>query len=133
MRRHRESIWTKAAVSMAAAVSCGLLCTMAALLLSAAVIFYVLKDIGTAGGFAAVSLAAGAYTGAFIYGKYRRKRGLLCGMLCGAVMFGVIAACTFAVIGDIPGIKKLLLLTVSGAAGGVAGVNSKRPKGLMDQ
>ena len=84
MRRHRESIWTKAAVSMAAAVSCGLLCTMAALLLSAAVIFYVLKDIGTAGGFAAVSLAAGAYTGAFIYGKYRRKRGMLCGMLCGA-------------------------------------------------
>ena len=47
-------------------------------------------------------------------------------------MYAVIAAAGVILLGEPAGIKKLLLLTVSGAAGGVSGVNSARPKKLMD-
>lgn len=133
MRRHRRSLWTNSGLSVAAAVLTGLCCTAAAAAALAALLFYVMKDMAMAEAFAGAALAFGAYTGAFLYGKYRRRKGLFGGSLCGAVMYIVIAAAAIAVTGELPSIKKLLLLTVFGAAGGVAGVNSKRPKKLRDQ
>ncbi len=133
MRRHRKSLWASGALSMTAAVCCGLACTAAAAVLSAALIYYVLGDMGLSSAFAGFSLGAGACIGAYVYGKYRRRKGLFGGSLCGAVMYVVIAAAGIVLTGEPSGIKKLLLLIICGAAGGVAGVNSKRPKGLMDQ
>lgn len=133
MRRHRKSLWTNSGLSVAAAVLLGLGCTLAAAAALAALLFYVMKDMAMADAFAGAALAFGAYTGAFVYGKYRRRKGLFGGSLCGAVMYLVIAAVSIAVSGEVTGIKKLLLLTAFGAAGGVAGVNSKRPKKLRDQ
>ena len=133
MRRHRRSLWTNSGLSVAAAVLTGLCCTAAAAALLAALLFYVMKDMSMAGAFAGAALAFGAYTGAYVYGKYRRRKGLFGGSLCGAVMYIVIASASIACLGEVTGIKKLLLLTVFGAAGGVAGVNSKRPKKLRDQ
>ena len=133
MRRHRRSLWTNSGLSVAAAVLTGLCCTAAAAAALAALLFYVMKDMAMAEAFACAALAFGAYTGAFLYGKYRRRKGLFGGSLGGAVMYIVIAAAAIAVTGERPSIKKLLLLTVFGAAGGVAGVNSKRPKKLRDQ
>lgn len=133
MRRHRRSLWTNSGLSVAAAVLLGLGCTLAAAALLAALLFYVMRDMSMAGAFAGAALSFGAYTGAYIYGKYRRRKGIFGGSLCGAVMYIVIAAAAFSISGEITGIKKLLLLTVFGAAGGVAGVNSKRPKKLRDQ
>lgn len=133
MGRHRKSIWTNSGLSMAAAVLLGLGCTGAAAAALAALLFYVMKDMSMAGAFAGAALALGAYTGAFVFGKYRRRKGLFGGSLCGALMYLVIAGAGIALTGELTGIKKLLLLTVFGAAGGVAGVNSKRPKNLRDQ
>ena len=133
MRRYRRSIWTNIPLSAAVSVLCGLLATAAAWLLLSALLFFVMKDIKPAGSFSGAALAFGAYTGSFLYGKYRRRRGLFGGSLCGAVMYGVLSVCSIIILGVPSGIKKLLLLTVFGAAGGVAGVNSKRPRKLMDQ
>ena len=133
MRRHRKSLWTNSWLSAAAAVLTGLVCTIGASAVLAALLFYVMKDMAMAGAFAGAALALGDYAGAFVYGRYRRRRGLFGGSLCGAVMYLVISAATIAATGEVTGIKKLLLLTVFGAAGGVAGVNSKRPKNLRDQ
>ena len=133
MRRHRKSLWTNSWLSAAAAVLTGLVCTIGASAVLAALLFYVMKDMAMAGAFAGAALALGAYAGAFVYGRYRRRRGLFGGSLCGDVMYLVISAAAIAATGEVTGIKKLLLLTVFGAAGGVAGVNSKRPKNLRDQ
>ncbi|MBR0512367.1 MAG: TIGR04086 family membrane protein [Ruminococcus sp.] len=133
MRRHRKSLWANGAMSMAAAVLLGLGSAAAAAALLAALLFYVMKDMAMTGAFAGAALAAGAYTGAFVYGKYRRRKGLFGGSMCGAFMYAVISAWAIAAAGGFPDIKKLLLLTAFGAAGGVAGVNSKRPEKLRDQ
>lgn len=133
MRRHRRSLWTNSWLSVTAAVLTGLVCTGGVSAVLAALLFYVMRDMAMADAFAGAALVMGAYTGAFVYGRYRRRRGLFGGSLCGAVMYLVISAAAIAVTGEMTGIKKLLLLTVFGAAGGVAGVNSKRPRNLRDQ
>lgn len=133
MRKHRKGLWARPVPSMAVAVCCGLACTGAATVLSAVIVYYIMKDISLVPAFAGFSLAAGACTGAYIYGKYRRRKGLLGGTLCGALMYAVIAAAGIMILGEPAGIKKLLLLAFCGGAGGVAGVNSKRPKNLIDQ
>ena len=74
----------------------------------------------------------GSFSGAYLGGKYRRRRGIIEGALCGLLMYAVFSAAGLVLTGSPAGIKKLLLLTVSGAAGGVCGVNSKRPKRLME-
>lgn len=132
MRRHRRSIWASGPLSLSAAVICGLICTAAAAAFFAALIYWVLRDMRFASALSGAALAAGAYTAAFIYGKYRRRKGLFGGSLCGALIYIVLLICGIVFLGEITGIKKLLLLTVFGAAGGAAGVNSKRPKNLRD-
>ena len=133
MRRHRRSIWTNAPLSAAAAVFGGILTTAAAWLILSAVLFFIMGDMKLIKAFAGAALAFGGYTGAFLYGKYRRRRGLFGGSLCGLLMYAALSILGAFILGAPADIKKLLLLTVSGAAGGVAGVNSKRPKKLMDQ
>lgn len=133
MGRITERLWQNEIFSMAVSVCFGFACTFASILVSAVLIMYVMKDMTIAGGLVGAALAGGAYAGAFVNGKYRRRKGMLRGALCGAVMYGILAVCGMIYSGEAAGIKKLLLLAVFGAAGGVAGVNSKRPKGLMDQ
>ena len=133
MGRHRKSLWTNSVLSMAAAVLTGLCCTAAAAAVLAALLYYVMKDMSMTGAFAGAALAFGAYAGAYLYGKYRRRKGLFGGSLCGALIYLVAAAAGIVLTGELTGIKKLLLLTAFGAAGGVAGVNSKRPKNFRDQ
>ena len=133
MRKHRRSIWTNVPLSAAAAVFCGLSVTAASWLLLSAVLFFVMRDMNLVRAFAGASCVFGGYGGAYIYGRYRRSRGLLGGFLCGALMYGAVSIIGLSLLGAPAGIKKLLLLTVFGAAGGVAGVNSKRPRKLRDQ
>lgn len=133
MRRHRRSLWTNTAFSYAAAVLCGMICAAFTALFLAALIFFVMRDMKLVKSFATASLAFGAYTGAFLHGKYRRRKGIFAGSLCGVLMYAAVSISCFIICGQPTGIKKLLLLAVFGAAGGVAGVNSKRPSSLMDQ
>ena len=47
-------------------------------------------------------------------------------------MYAVLSLASIITDGSLPVIKKLLLLAISCAAGGVVGVNSKRPKKLRN-
>ena len=132
MRKQKNSIWTNAPLCAAVAVIFGLCITGIAWLLLSAVLFYIMGDMKLIKAFAAAALTTGSYTGSFLYGKYHRRKGLFGGSFCGALMFGAVNIAGIIILGVPADIKKLLLLTVSGAAGGVTGVNSKRPKKLMD-
>ena len=133
MRRHRKSLWSSPVFSMAVSVILGVVSMAAGIVLSTTLIFFVLKDIGLTRALTGGAIALGAYISGFVYGKYRRRKGLFCGTLCGVLIYAVISAVGIIFLGQPMGIKKLLLLSVFGAAGGVTGVNSKRPKKLWDQ
>lgn len=91
-----------------------------------------LDDMRFSGALTSAACASGSFTGAYLGGKYRRRKGLVRGTLCGLMMYTVFSAAGLILTGSPSGIKKLLLLTVSGASGGVCGVNSKRPGHLME-
>ena len=133
MRRHRKSLWASPVFSMMLSVILGMVSMAAGIVLSTTLIFFVLKDIRLTRALTGGAIALGAYISGFVYGKYRRRKGLFCGTFCGVVIYAVISSIGIIVIGHPVGIKKLLLLSVFGAEGGVAGVNSKRPKKLWDQ
>lgn len=130
MHRHRRSLWTCLLPSIALSACAGLSIIIGCTALFSAFTLYLMDSMEFNGFFARFSLAAGSTLGGYICGRFRRRRGLAEGILCGAVMYAVIAIAGLAAAGTLPGIKKLLLLIVCGAAGGVTGVNSKRPKGL---
>lgn len=74
------------------------------------------------------ALCVGSYFGGYIAAKRRRQSGLLMGMLCGLMMFGVIFAGSYifaGAAGGFSGSAKLVMTLLFGAAGGIIGVNSK--------
>ena len=96
-----------------------------------AVLYLFFDDLSFAGLFSTAACILGCFAGAFSGGKLRRRRGLVDGVICGLLIYVIFSAGSILTAGCLTGIRKLLLLVVSGASGGVAGVNSKRPKRLM--
>ena len=133
MRRNKKSLWSNAAISIIISAMAGLAASLMCICIFSAVIFLALRDMGLSDVLAAVSLAAGGTVGSYICGRYRRHRGAVNGIICGAVMYAFILAAGIILPIEAAGIKKLLLLAVSGCTGGVYGVNSKRPLSLRDQ
>lgn len=130
MRHHRQSLWTNTFFSFAVSVSVGIGCIILGSVLASLLSFFLFKNLIFADIFMILSFIAGGVISGNICGKYRRHRGLIDGIICGGVLYTVIfIAGTF--IGEFTDIKKLLLLVIAGAVGGVSGVNSKRPKNLM--
>ena len=101
----------------------GGVCTVAAAALTSAAVYYAIGSVVLEGLSAALDLLAGGFFGGRAAGALSRRRGLLCGALTGALMYAVLAAAGIASAGMLPGIRKLLLLVLSGTAGGVCGVN----------
>lgn len=130
MRRHRQSLWTNTLFSFAVPVSAGVVCIFLCSVFFSAITFFVLKSVQFQNIFTMVSLAAGGTVSGQICGKYRRKRGLIDGIICGAALYFLIFTAGI-IMSETADIKKLLLLIIAGAVGGVSGVNSKRPKSLM--
>ena len=130
MRRYRQSPWSNLFFSLGASVLCGSAAMLTAAGALSALSYYVLGSTQFIGFFAALSAAAGGFAAGYVCGRYRRRYGLLSGIACGALLYGLLSAIGTASLGAPADIKKLLLLTVAGAAGGVAGVNSKRPRSL---
>ena len=81
---------------------------------------------------ATAAIVLSGFSGAFLCGKYRRKHGIAEGTLCGIIIFALITVISVVITDNIPDLKKLVLLALSGAVGGVCGVNSKRPDKLMN-
>lgn len=130
MRRHRQSLWTNTFFSFAIPVSAGIICMFLLSVIFSVIAFLVFKNMMFADIFTVVSLMTGGVASGYICGKYRRHRGLIDGTVCGCILYGVILA-VGSCAGEFTDIRKLLLLAVAGAVGGVSGVNSKRPKNLM--
>lgn len=132
MRRHRKSVWTNNIISLTIAVLAGIALIFIIALLSAVVMYCILGDVKVSGVFSLISITVGTYASTYFCGKYRRKHGLAGGIMCGVIIYTVIAICGAVFLGEFTGVKKLLLLTVSGATGGVTGVNSKRPENFTE-
>ena len=130
MRRHRQSLWTNTFFSFAVPVLAGTACIILCSIIFALLAFFVFRNMMFADIFTILSLVAGGTTSGYICGKYRRHRGLIDGIICGGTLYILIFTVgTFS--GEFTDMKKLLLLVIAGAVGGVSGVNSKRPKNLM--
>ncbi|MDE6035096.1 MAG: TIGR04086 family membrane protein [Ruminococcus sp.] len=132
MRRHRKSVWTNSITSLTIAVLAGISLIMITALLLAVVMYCVLGDMKVSAIFSIIAMVTGTYASTYFCGKFRRKHGLTEGIMCGVIIYTLIAICGIIFLGELTGIKKLVLLTVSGAVGGVAGVNSKRPKNFTE-
>lgn len=132
MRRHRKSVWTNSITSLTISVLAGIAIIFITALLSAVIMYCILGDMKVSKIFSIISMVTGTYASTYFCGKFRRKHGLAEGIMCGVIIYTLIAICGAVFLGELTGIKKLLLLTVSGAAGGVAGVNSKRPENFTE-
>lgn len=131
MRSHRQSPWTNTFFSFAVPIVIGALCIGGCCMFFSALTFFVLETMQFTGIFNAAALAAGGVVSGYVCGKYRRRYGLLDGIICGGVLAAVLVICGLTFSGAIPMLWKPILMTVSGAVGGVTGVNSKRPEKLM--
>ncbi len=132
MHRHRKSVWTNSLLSITLSVLIGITFIFLFAVLLSVIMYYVLGDMKVSSVFSVVAICAGTYSATYICGKYRRKRGIAEGVMCGVIIYTVMAILGVIFLGEITGIKKLLLLVLSGGAGGVTGVNSKRPKNYME-
>lgn len=132
MRRHHQSIWTNSRLSITMAAGIGLAVVLLFTMFFSAIIYFLMDDMSFADFSSTVSLSVGAILGGYICGRFRRKRGLIEGIICGAVMYTALSIAGIVANTGILDIKKLLLLMAFCAAGGVSGVNSKRPKNYRD-
>ena len=130
MRRHRPSLWSNTFFSFAAPSAVGIAVIIMCCIIFSMLTFFVLKTMIFLPYFSIISLFCGGFSAGGVCGKFRRRRGLIDGIICGCILSGVVIAAS-AAVGGFPSIKKLLLLLAAGAVGGVMGVNSKRPKNLM--
>lgn len=130
MHQHRKSIWTNLVLSILISAATGLCTVLVCTALFSAFTYSLMDSMEFSGFFSVVSLICGAASGGYVCGRFRRRRGLAEGFICGVVIY--VAMCVLGLVcaGELPGIKRLLLLTAFCAAGGVIGVNSKRPKRL---
>lgn len=130
MRRHRQSLWSNTFFSFAAPSAAGIAVIILCCIIFSMITFFVLKSMMFLPYFSIISLFCGGFSAGEICGKFRRRRGLIDGIICGCILSAAVIIAS-AAVGGFPGIKKLLLLIIAGAVGGVIGVNSKRPKNLM--
>lgn len=130
MRSNRQSIWTNSLLSFIASAAVGILSTLIVTALMALFAFLFISDLRAIRFISLIPLFAGAFSGSFFCGKHRRKKGLIEGIICGILLYFTLLIFGIIFAGSFAGLKKLLLLVVSGAIGGVTGVNSKRPKSL---
>jgi len=129
-RNITETVWENTFLSMIVSILCGILSIILLCIVFSAVILYFLKDMKYMNAFCYFIFSTGIYSGTYICGKYRRKKGLAEGALSGIIIFLTVLFSGFLITGNIPEIKKLFILLICGAVGGIKGVNSKRPRKL---
>lgn len=81
-----------------------------------------------AGAMAMIALCVGSYIAGFIAAFCHHKNGLMTGLFCGAVLFGLFFLVSIVIPGGAMGLHtlaRLLLVLCSAAIGGVFGVNFK--------
>ena len=124
-------LFQKRFAGLVAAALLGTAVTAACLAVMALVMCIFLESMQLSRLLSTAACAAGSFFGSYTGGKYRRRKGLVGGIICGGVMWCIFLAVSLVFTGNITGIRKLLLLVVFSGAGGVSGVNSERPRHLM--
>lgn len=74
------------------------------------------------------SICIGCFSSGFILARHRRKKGIWLGIMCGLLIYAAAFLISAALLGwleEIGSLGKFILIIICGAAGGVAGVNSK--------
>ncbi|MBQ8582886.1 MAG: TIGR04086 family membrane protein [Ruminococcus sp.] len=132
MRKYSRSLWEKALPGLAVSSLFGSLCGMVLAMLFSVFVYLFMDNTKFIGVLATAAIVLSGFSGAFLCGKYRRKHGIAEGTLCGIIIFALITVISVVITDNIPDLKKLVLLALSGAVGGVCGVNSKRPDKLMN-
>ena len=87
MRRKYRSIWGNAVLSFAAAMLFGTACMLAAVIIVSALSYFVLDTMEFAELLSYAPLIVGGYSDGYIYGRYRRRRGMIDGAACGGLMY----------------------------------------------
>ncbi len=75
-----------------------------------------------------LSISAGGYFSAYLYGKQKRHNGIVNGIKCGGILYIILFLFGIIYLKAFPPlrlIRLLILLVIAGSAGGIVGVNSK--------
>lgn len=128
-RRKREKRLSAGVIPYSAA---GLAVMIGVVAVTSAITYFLIGSMEYSIFFTSAAESLGAFSGGYICGKFRRRHGIGEGILCGGIMYAAVSVVSLAVFGKLKGIMSLLRLTITGAAGGVWGVNSKRPKNLRE-
>lgn len=73
-------------------------------------------------------ICSGGLLSGYLYGKNKRRKGILNGVVCGSVIYTAIFIFGIFYLKALPPLRLLrflIMLCISGAVGGVAGVNSR--------
>lgn len=109
-------------------ISCGVGIAVTAVMLFLFALLLSVRDLphGAIEPMATVAMILGAMTAGFTCSRLCKEKGLLLGMLCGLILFGVLTLGGMTVSDDGLGVAawlRLAILTLSGGIGGVFGVN----------
>ncbi|MEG2174866.1 MAG: TIGR04086 family membrane protein [Oscillospiraceae bacterium] len=120
----------KYAIVMLKAVTIGLLVTMAMLLLFSFMLDRKEIPFSLISPMSVFSLMAGAMAAGFMAARELRVRGMLLGALCGFLIFVVLllASCLSAFDMGPQAITKMSISVISGAIGGILGVNFRHKR-----
>lgn len=114
-------------ITMLKAVTFGLLATTAVLLLFSFVMCK--KDVPFVllNPFSAGLLMLGSFLSGYLAARRIRERGMMVGALCGLIIFSLLMLASFMSRFDVglAALIKLVISVVSGAIGGIIGVNAK--------
>jgi putative membrane protein (TIGR04086 family) len=130
MGRNGKKLWDSVLFGFGISVGFGLLCGFACCMICSAASYFIFNGMMFTGIFSYICLMVSGYCGGWLCGKYRRKFGLIEGAVCGGIMYGIILVISLQ-MGEFTSPVKLIVLGISGAFGGISGVNTIRPKGLM--
>ena len=109
-------------------VGMGTVTTIACLMLFAFVMTRLDVSEGMVSTFGSVAVCVGSYFFSFLVGKKRRKDGILIGIICGGISFGVLIVLNLIFLRNpftSAFFSKLSMIIICSMIGGIIGVNSK--------
>lgn len=131
MRKNKSEIWTNLYIWAVLCAFAGIVICFIVLFLFSVLLYNTTDVIKSFTVFSVMSLCAGSFSGGYFCGLFRRKNGLYEGFFCGFIIYIILlaAGCIFfRTFGNLMSIRKFLICIIFSAAGGVIGVNRKRPR-----
>lgn len=126
MKNLKQHIYRPFAVSL----TVGAVSVLASLILSAAAVYVMQLPVEVCGAFGTLSLSLGCLAAGYVIGRKKLRRGIKQGFLCGTALF-LLCVILSAVFGSVTAagfLGRLAVCTVSGAVGGVIGVNRQQKR-----